>query len=55
MYGKLIIDGNAVYEVDETCLLRQSEEKGGRQSCCRGMGRTPKPSVRMSRETGERG
>ena len=38
MYGKLIIDGNAVYEIDEACLLRKREEKRGGQSGCRGIG-----------------
>lgn len=30
MTRKLIIDGNAVYEIDETCMLRQrvESEKG---------------------------
>ena len=27
MYAKLIIDGNAVYEIDEACLLRQNQDK----------------------------
>lgn len=27
MYGKLVIDGNAVYEIDEACLLRKRDEK----------------------------
>ena len=27
MYGKLVIDGNAVYEIDEACLLRKGTKK----------------------------
>lgn len=54
MYGKLIIDGNAVYEIDEACLLRQSEEKRGSQGSNRGIGHSSKPSIRMNREQGER-
>lgn len=30
MYAKLIIDGNAVYEIDEACLLRQNQDKKNR-------------------------
>ena len=53
MYGKLIIDGNAVYEVDEACLLRQSEEKRNSRGGSRRAGHSSKPSVRMEREPGE--
>ena len=38
MYGKLVIDGNAVYEIDEACLLRKRDEKMGGQNGCQGMG-----------------
>lgn len=33
MARKLIIDGNAVYEIDEECMLKQrvNEEKKGRE------------------------
>ena len=36
MARKLIIDGNAVYEIDETCMLKQrvdgKKEKNGKES-----------------------
>lgn len=54
MYGKLIIDGNAVYEVDEACLLRRDEERRGGQGIRRGSVCPPKASAGMGRETGER-
>ena len=55
MYGKLVIDGNAVYEIDEACLLRKREEKRGGQSGCRGIGCPLKASPGAVRESGERG
>lgn len=27
MHGKLIIEGNAVYELDEACLYKKNKEK----------------------------
>ena len=51
----LIIDGNAVYEIDEACLLRKREEKRGGQSGCRGIGCPLKASPGAVRESGERG
>ena len=55
MYGKLIIDGNAVYEVDEACLLRQSEEKRSSQGGSKRTGHSSTPFVKMDREPGGRG
>ena len=55
MYGKLIIDGNAVYEVDEACLLRQGEKKRNSQGSSRGMEHSSNYYVGMNREPGERG
>ena len=40
VYGKLIIDGNAVYEIDEDCLRQQEERRlSGRPR--RSMGERP--------------
>ena len=33
MATRLIIDGNAVYEIDEECMERQKEKKRDRQPC----------------------
>ncbi len=32
MKGRLIIDGNAVYEIDEECMEFQKERKKGREN-----------------------
>lgn len=52
MYGKLVIDGNAVYEIDEACLLRKRDEKMGGQ---KGMGCPLKSSPEAVHKPGERG
>lgn len=36
MPGRLIIDGNAVYEIDEECMERQKMRAGARQSSRQG-------------------
>lgn len=36
MPGRLIIDGNSVYEIDEECMERQKERNTGRQSAAAG-------------------
>ena len=30
MEGRLVVDGNAVYEIDEECLKKKQEEKEGK-------------------------
>ncbi len=32
MEGRLVVDGNAVYEIDEECLKKKQEEKEGKKS-----------------------
>ncbi len=36
MPGRLIIDGNSVYEIDEECMERQKEKKNGGQPAAAG-------------------
>lgn len=55
MYGKLVIDGNAVYETDDACLLRKRDEKGGSQNGCQGIGCPLKSSPGAVRKPGKRG
>ena len=55
MYGKLVIDGNAVYEIDEACLLRKRDEKMGGQNGCQGMGCPLKSSPEAVHKPGVRG
>ena len=32
MEGRLVVDGNAVYEIDEECLKKKQEEKEGKKN-----------------------
>lgn len=32
MYGRLVIDGNAVYEIDEECMRRKEKQNQEKQS-----------------------
>ena len=32
MEGRLVVDGNAVYEIDEECIKKKQEEKEGKKN-----------------------
>ena len=55
MYGKLVIDGNAVYEIDEACLFEKRDEKNGRSKRLPGNGMSIEIFSGSSSQTGRTG
>ena len=58
MYAKLIIDGNAVYEIDEACLLRQNQDKkkrGGKTGTGKTLDRQGRGRQRLWESRNEKG